>query len=181
MTDRDPRALASKRGAYIAAHADRRIRENIEYGSAHADELSLEGFDEFVAHVWQREGRTEPLIVTPVESLPAETRERLEDAAAHAKWSLPPPWFPQVMTAYIDVAIEGRNRLTALHEIAHLLCDTAHQAAGHGDLWAGTLERLITTYLGVVLGTLWRVEFDWWTGKAAEKIAKNPLWLASGE
>jgi hypothetical protein len=179
VTDVDPRVLASKRAAYIAAHTERRLREKTTFGSAHSAELSFEELRAFVTDVWRREGRAEPLIVTAVESLPLAAREQLGDVAGYAKWSLPPPWFPQVMTAYIDVTIEGRNRLMALHETAHLLCDTADEAAGHGDRWAETLERLVGTYLGDLLGSLWRAEFDWWTRKAAEKIAENPLWLAS--
>jgi len=56
--------------------------------------------------------------------------------------------------------------------------DVTIEGEGHGDRWAETFERLIRTYLGDLLGSLWRVEFDWWNGKAAEKIAANPLWLA---
>jgi hypothetical protein len=51
-------------------------------------------------------------------------------------------------------------------------------AAGHGREWAHTYSQLIERHLGRQLSALWQAQFRWWSEKAAERIARDPNWLA---
>jgi hypothetical protein len=189
MNDRE-RALISARAAYVAAYTDRRVWADSTFGTSHAAPISFEEFKNFAARVWRSAHRTEPLYVSRIKGLPTWVQDgELRDVAAAARWAIPPAdalGRPRTgalagttgPVAYIDVHDEGLLLLVALHEIAHLLCDSLDTTTGHDTGWAAAYEELIGRHLGVPVAALWRVEFDWWTDKAAEKIADDPDWLA---
>jgi hypothetical protein len=184
------RALISARAAYVAGYTDRRVLADNRFGTSHAVPISFEEFKGFASKVWGSEHRTEPLYVSRTRDLPTRVQDgELRDAAAAARWATPPAdaWgMPRTgalagttgPVAYIDVHDEGLLRLVALHEIAHLFCDTLDATAGHDMRWAAAYEGLVGSHLGVPLAVLWRLEFDWWNAKAVEKIADDPDWLA---
>jgi hypothetical protein len=183
-------ALTSKRAAYVAATADRRVLQDDRFGSDHSSALSLHEYRWFCKSVWMSEGRTEPLYVTRVEDLPISVQQReFEGAAAAARWAIPQADMVGVPrtgelagtegpVAYVDVKIEGLRRLFGLHEIAHLLVDSLDVAKGHGEEWAEAYMHLLSRHLCAGLSALWKVEFRWWSEKAEEKIAADPGWLA---
>jgi putative metallohydrolase (TIGR04338 family) len=182
--------LASKRTAHVAARADREVLRDQQFGSRHSERVDFDDFRTFAKSVWAAEGRTEPLYVSRVEDLPAAVQEReFEGAAAAARWEIPAAdrmGMPRTgeladttgPVAYIDVKDEGLNQLFALHELGHLLVDSMDSALGHGPEWAQTYSQLIERHLGPELSALWRAQFQWWSEKAAEKIANDPNWLA---
>lgn len=187
--------LTSARSAYVAAYTDRRllnqeaiVPEALESNFSNC--LTFEEFRLFARDVWADACASGPLWITKVEALPEGLQIReFKDAAASARWDFPladrigVPRKGELAgtkgpVAYIDVKDEGLSRLVALHEIAHLLCDSMDVHAGHGERWAETYRRLISKHLGETWALVWEVEFEWWTEKAAAKIATDPDWLA---
>lgn len=188
--------LASARSAYVAAYTDHRLlnQEAIgskELGSALSNRLTFEEFRSFAGEVWADECAPSPLVVTKVESLPERIQiSEFKGAAATARWGF--PFVDRIgvqrkdelagttgPVAYIDVRDEGLSLLVALHEIAHLLCDSVDAHAGHEERWAETYRRLISKHLGETWARVWEVEFEWWIEKSAAKIAADPDWLAN--
>lgn len=152
--------LASARAAYIARTADTSVLEVEHLGTAHTATISFEDFEAFCRTVWRDEGRSEPLLITQIEELATGVQaQHFQDAAATARWANPiadTMGVPRAgalagtsgPVAYVDVRAEGLVRLTALHEMAHLVADSPAVAVGHGNLWVREYTRLIRQHLG---------------------------------
>ena len=48
---------------------------------------------------------------------------------------------------------------------------------GHREEWSQTFDRLLQNQVSVFVAAMWRVQFEWWTDKARERIAADPLWI----
>jgi hypothetical protein len=188
LTPAQQQALTIKREAYIAGYAHHETLQDHTFGTAHADELTFDEFKDFNEAVWLAEGRQETLMVSKVDGMrPVIQAEHFDGAAAAARWFTVPNWHDGVrftgqrrLVAYVDAWDKGLSRLLALHELAHLFCDSEFQRAGHVEEWSETFGRLIRDHVSPHISILWFVQFRWWTEKAAEEIGENPLWLADG-
>lgn len=184
--------LTSARLALVAKHADKRVTDQLAAMLPEcAEPLSLENFSSFARHAWRRASHAEPLLITAIETLPQAVQQISEftDADATARWAYPAvdslglPRQGELAgtsgpVAYIDVRMRSKpTRLVALHELAHLQVDSVNKTLGHGPAWANAYTELIEAALGPVVRALWSSEFDWWTEKAAEKVAADPNWL----
>lgn len=186
LTDEQQQILTVHREAFIARTAHDRVLADARFGTLHADEMTFVDLDEFLQTVWAAEGRAEKLMVTRVdESPPSIQVDHFGNAAASAQWFTVPDWHDGVrstdqrrLMTYIDAWDRGLNRLTAIHELAHLLCDTESNHIGHTAVWSERVYELLGRHVSRGMAVLWPVEFDWWTEKAAEKIAADLLWLA---
>jgi hypothetical protein len=153
-------------------------------GTGHSTPLSFEDFELFARGVWQTEGRAEPLIVSAADELPSMAQDELSDMAATGRWESLPEFSPKTHgspvlrpTAFIDVKVEGLCRLFALHEIAHLLCDTEDVWQDHAAYWMSTYRDLIDRYLGICYGAAWHQLLEWWSEKWRQYVADDPEWL----
>lgn len=182
--------LSRVRLAFIAAGADHRMREDLTVGDAHTEALGFAGFEMFAHDVWRADGPADPLWVTQIEDLSASIQSLyFADSAAAARWAIPgadrlgvPREGALAGTTgpvgYIDVKHEGLCRLVALHEIAHLLCDTIDTTMGHGEEWSIAYRRLIATHLGEAYLERWQHALERSAYNALRQIEADPDWLA---
>ena len=182
--------LTSLQAALVARWATDRLREAAELTSSQTESLSFAEFDRFAHEVWvAHQHFDQPLVVTAVEQLEADRRDvsELVDSEAAARWALPladkmglPRQGDLVHTtgpvAYIDVRTAGLDRMTALHELAHLLCDTADTHAGHGEIWALTYADLIAGSFGAEAARAWLDSWLLLTVRALRRSAEDPDW-----
>lgn len=156
----------------------------LDPGTEQSEPLAIGEFKSFAESVWSAERRVEHLMISEVDRLPAHVQNRFADSAAAARWFTVPNWFdgndflgPRLV-AYIDVKAEGLRRLVALHEIAHLLVDSETARCGHGPQWIEAYRGLMQKYLPPGVQAIWDRTFRETSGKVAERVAADPLWLA---
>jgi hypothetical protein len=190
-----PVAAASRRSwraAYVAAFADRRMRNReVEVGDLAVESLPFFTFDGYCQAVWSELQQSAPLYVSEVRSLPSVAQDLLADADASARWAYPPAdalGMPRTgslagtegIVGYVDVQQPRQVRLVALREIAHLLRDEGVGPHGHDLSWAEIYYALQQRFLDDATAATWACEWTWWLSKALEHLDGDSDWLTGG-
>ncbi|WP_327006040.1 hypothetical protein OHA72_01330 [Dactylosporangium sp. NBC_01737] len=155
--------------AIAAALTDAELVHLYKDETVHSELLTATTFASYANEVWAGENHHIRLSVHVIEELDPAIAAVFSTTDANGLWYLGQP--------FLYVKAGQQRKLTALHEVAHLVVDSDEGNYGHSADWLSVYQRLQGTYLPKSVGDEWSTRHTRRLERIAREVDRDPTYI----